>query len=51
MFVFWGGLGRPVLGVGGPSCSSPVNQTYRGSAGNYSSVAGTWLPCEEGAEE
>ena len=33
--------------VGGPSCSSFVNQTCRGSAGSLSSAGGTWLLCEK----
>ena len=37
--------------MGGPSLSSPVIETRRGSAGSCSNAGGTWLPCEEGAEE
>ena len=39
------------VGVGGPSLSSPVNETCRTSAGSHSSAGGTWLSSEEGAEE
>ena len=36
--------------MGGPSDSSPINQTCRGSAGSLSSAGDTWLGCEEAEE-
>ena len=37
--------------MGGPSLSIPGNEACKDSAGSHSSAAGTWLPCECGAEE